>query len=186
MICVYIDETHAELRRRGGATDWWLDKSLADLQRRIEALGGQLVLRRGDAHDCLKAIIAETGARAVYWNRRYGAVEQTIDTEIKTSLKAQGLEVESFLAHLLTEPWQLKTKTGGYYRVFTPYWKALRASYTPPDALPAPTQFTPTPSVKSEVLDAWGLHPKAPDWSQGFTPVWQPGETGAHDRLEQF
>ena len=26
------------------------------------------------------------------------------------------------------EPWQLKTGSGGYYKVFTPFWRAMQAA----------------------------------------------------------
>ena len=35
-------------------------------------------------------------------------------------------------------------------------------------------------------LDSWGLLPRRPDWSAGLAGTWQPGEAGAHRRLEDF
>ncbi|MCH9752005.1 MAG: deoxyribodipyrimidine photo-lyase, partial [Alphaproteobacteria bacterium] len=49
VICVYIRETNDSLREMGGASKWWLDKSLRSLTSQIEKLGGRLILRSGDA-----------------------------------------------------------------------------------------------------------------------------------------
>lgn len=170
----------------GGASQWWLDKSLRRLQTDIAALGGELILRKGEEAACLNAVIAESGADGVFWNRRYDYAARIRDAEIKSDLKARGLRVESFNAALLTEPWTRKTKMGGYYRVFTPYWRALRADYVPPVPQPVPNRLISPIGLSSDALDAWQLHPMAPDWSSGFNPVWQPGEAGAAERLAAF
>ena len=45
---------------------------------------------------------------------------------MKTALRADGRIAESHAGHLLHEPWTVETGTGGFYRVYTPYWKAVR------------------------------------------------------------
>jgi deoxyribodipyrimidine photo-lyase len=186
VVCVYIRETElAGARAMGGASKWWLDKSLKALAAALEARGGRLVLRTGPAETVIRSMAAETGARSLVWNRRYGEPEKSHDATLKAALKAAGLTVQSFNARLLMEPWELKTGSGGYYRVFTPFWRALRANYVPPPALPAPPHVE-TIKVESEALEDWRLHPSAPDWSTGFTDSWTPGEQGAQARLAAF
>ncbi len=186
VVCTYILETPAAGQRRlGGAARWWLDKSLRHLAAEIAQRGGQLVLRRGKARAALERLVEDTGAHAVYWNRRYDGGGRAVDAEIKTSLRDRGVGVDSFNGSLLTEPWTVRTGAGGYYKVFTPYWKAVRAGYTAPDPLPAPARLCGK-GIESDRLDAWGLHPSQPDWSTGFDAVWTPGEAGAQARLSQW
>ncbi len=184
VICVYVYETDETLRALGGASNWWLDKSLRTFSADIEARGGHLTLRKGSASDILPQIVSETGATAVYWNRRYDQAGRDIDTGLKTSLQDTGITVESFNANLLTEPWIQKTGSGGYYKVFSPYWRAVQAAYQPSDAFAAPKQIK-TFKIASENLSDWNLHPSQPDWSDGFD-TWTPGETGAQTRLQNF
>jgi len=73
-------------------------------------------------------LIEETGADSLYWNRRYDLAPREIDGAIKADLTQRGLTVKSFRANLLSEPWSVETKTGGYYKVFTPYWRAGKFS----------------------------------------------------------
>ncbi|MEM9225944.1 MAG: deoxyribodipyrimidine photo-lyase, partial [Pseudomonadota bacterium] len=185
IICTYIYDDVDARRPLGGASNWWLDKSLRSLAADIKALGGRLVLRRGAPDNILDDLIAETGAAHLVWNRRYGAPEQALDKRIKASLTARGIKVESFNGSLLVEPWVLKTGSGSYYRVFSPFWRALQARYRTPMPAPRPTRLAGS-DVPSAPLDDWGLHPSQPDWSTGFDGEWQPGEAGAQSRLLRF
>lgn len=182
---VYIRETDDSLRKPGGASDWWLDKSLRSLQTDIEELGGTLILKTGDAREIIPALVDATGAEAVFWNRRYEEPERDIDTDLKASLKQDGIHVESFNGSLLTEPWTQKTGSGGYYKVYSPYWRSVQTNFECPPARPAPEEFN-TVDVASEDLSDWNLHPTRPDWSTGFDPYWHPGEAGAAERLTSF
>ncbi len=186
VVCLFLLEEDDRLRPHGGAQAWWLDKSLKALKTDIENRGGQLVLRRGQAQLVLDQLIRETGAGSVFWNRRYGSAERDIDTSIKAALNDRQIHVESFNGTLLTEPWSRKTGSGGYYRVFTPYWKSLRANYTPPSPLPAPDRLDGGTRLTTDALESWKLHPTQPDWSTGFSDYWAPGEAGALARLNNF
>jgi deoxyribodipyrimidine photo-lyase len=185
IICLYVLETNDTLRPIGGASKWWLDKSLRSLAKDIEDCGGKLLLRRGLACETLDEVIAETGATAVFWNRRYEEAGREIDGDIKSSLKGRDIHVESFNGSVLTEPWEQKTGSGGYYKVFTPYWKSVQRDYTPPEPCRAPRKLDTVTDIKSDNLDDWGLHPQNPDWSDGFDE-WRPGEDGARARLKTF
>ncbi len=185
-MCVFIRDDGANgTRPMGGAAAWWLDKSLKSLSRDISDLGGQLVLRTGDPLTILRQLAKESGAKRIVWNRRYGLAERESDAAVKKALREDGYDAESYNSRLLAEPWDLKTGSGGPYRVFTPFWKALRAQYKPPEALPAPGALAGA-GLESETLADWKLHPSGPDWSAGFTKVWTPGEAGARRLLEDF
>ncbi|MCI4643711.1 MAG: DNA photolyase family protein [Hyphomonadaceae bacterium] len=186
VICLYVlEDTAHGLRQHGGASLWWLHKSLAALSAEIAARGGALILRRGQADAILKDLVGTLNPSAIYWNRRYDAAGIEVDTAIKSNLKKAGIEACSFNGRLLSEPWTLKTKTGGYYRVFTPYWKALRAFYAAPEPLPAPDSLH-MPDVESDALYSWGLLPSQPNWAHQFPDFWSPGEDAALERLHAF
>jgi len=186
IICLYIhDEVTDGLREDGGASKWWLDKSLKSLGDAISQKGGKLILRSGQSDQVLNDVIEQTGATGVYWTRRYGAAERQCDAGIKESLTAQGIDVQSRNGSLLTEPWTFQTGSGGHYKVFTPYWKSVWAQYQCPSPLPD-VQTLATPDIPSDDLADWGLHPSSPDWSTGFSDMWVPGENGAMARLADF
>jgi len=180
-----LDETPGP-RAPGAATLWWLDKSLAALGASLEAMGSKLILRRGEAAKVVAELAAETGAGKVVWSRAYDPATVARDTALKAELKARGLEAESFNGSLLIEPWTLKTGGGTPYRVFTPFWRAARPAIGEPEPEPAPERLAaPDAWPRSDRLADWGLHPRRPDWSGGFSG-WRPGEAGAQALLSRF
>jgi deoxyribodipyrimidine photo-lyase len=185
---VYIlDEASPGRWAPRGAGRWWLGRSLAKLGADLAALGAKLVLRRGESGAELETLIAESGARAVYWNRCYEPWAIARDKKVKARLKSRGILAESFNAALLHEPWTMATGTGGPFKVFTPFWRALLAKPSPASAMPAPARIAGLRGqMRSEALEAWGLQPRAPDWSSGLAASWEPGEAGARQRLDQF
>ncbi|WP_269713468.1 cryptochrome/photolyase family protein [Caulobacter sp. NIBR2454] len=180
-----LDETDG-VRPMGAASLWWLDKSLRALAEDLETIGSRLILRRGPAADILKAVVKETGADRVVWNRLYDPDTIERDKAIKADLERDGIACASHNASLLSEPWEIKTGGGGAYKVFTPFWRALRSQlqlnvlHRAPGELKAPPR-----QPNSDALDDWKLHPTHPDWSTGFSN-WTPGEAGARERLHDF
>lgn len=171
----------------GGASRWWLHQSLTRLGAELEALGTRLILRRGSAADVLDALIAETGATGIHWNRRYEPWAIARDKTIKERLKEAGLTVESHKGALLNEPWEIATGSGGPYKVFTPYWKAVRARDGIEAPLPRPKAIPAMHAwPNSDTLDDWDLTPSKPDWSEGWSELWAPGTAGAGERLQGF
>jgi deoxyribodipyrimidine photo-lyase len=184
VVLYLLDETSPGVRPLGGASRWWLHHSLERLRDDLAALGAALTLRRGSALERLPELIAESGADAVYWNRRYGAARET-DAALKTRLIADGVDARSFGASLLFEPWTITTGAGGPYGVFTPFWKACLASGEPREPLPAPDRIDGV-DLDGDDLATWELLPTRPDWSAGLRATWSPGSAGAHERLEHF
>ena len=127
-----------ETRALGAASLLRLDLARAAFAGRLAAVGSRLILRQGPALPVLQRLATETGAAAVLWTRGYDPASKARDTAVKAALRAQGLQAESHPGFLLHEPWALQTGQGGPYRVFTPFWKALRVLPVAP-ALPAPT-----------------------------------------------
>ncbi|MEP6344098.1 MAG: deoxyribodipyrimidine photo-lyase [Maricaulaceae bacterium] len=186
IICLYIDETD-RARPLGAASRWWLHHSLDNLHDKLTAIGGSLTLRRGEPSGVLEELIDQTGADHIVWNRRYEEDARTRDGDIKSSLIERGLTVQSFKANLLTEPWERQTKTGGYYKVFTPYWRAVRSELTVMPPLPAPTQLsTYKGEVESLALEGLALLPHSPNWGAKMKAHWQIGPEGAKAALAKF
>jgi deoxyribodipyrimidine photo-lyase len=183
VIPVYIlDDEAPAAWRRGAASRWWLHHSLTSLAKDLAARGAPLILRRGDSVETLLQIAGETGAGAIHalghfepWARRQ---EQAL--------------AETGLLHLhgsiaLAPLHQLRTGSGGAFKVFSPFWRALQHTMPPPLPLPAPGKLekaSHTPA--SDRLDDWQLLPTRPNWARGFDAHWQPGEAGATARLKVF
>ncbi|MEO0829136.1 MAG: deoxyribodipyrimidine photo-lyase [Pseudomonadota bacterium] len=167
------------------APKWRLGEGLAAFGAALEEAGSRLVLRSGPALETLRALIAETGARTVYWQRGYGPDEMARDTQIKAALKADGIDAQSFAGHLLFEPWTVQTKTGGFFRVYTPMWKSVRDREVP-EPSPAPKLRPPDTWPQSESLEGWRMGQAMRRGADVVRAHANVGEAAARDRLDAF
>ena len=188
VVCLYVlEEGTPDLREPGGAKKWWLHHSIAALDRSLRDRGSRLILRRGNAGEAIDEIVAETDADAVVWNRRYGAGEAVADRQIGDALRAREIATATFAGHLLHDPERFSSKTGGHYKVYTPFYNAFAQRIDVGEALPAPERIDGVGgNIRSVPIDEFALLPTAPDWSGGMRETWAPGEASAHERLREF
>ncbi|GGL89746.1 deoxyribodipyrimidine photo-lyase [Pseudooceanicola nanhaiensis] len=169
----------------GAAPRWRLERGLEVFAEALETAGSRLVLRAGPALEVLRELVEETGADTIYWSRLYEPAARERDERVKAGLRDDGLEARSFPGHLLFEPWTVETGQGGYYKVFTPYWKAVKGR-----DLPAPC---PKPDLTAP--DRWPRSDRLADWSLGgamnrgaavVAEHVDAGEAAANRRFGQF
>ncbi len=125
----------------------------------------------------------------MYWNRRYDPAFSDADAALKAELQSDELVAESFPGQLLHEPTRLRTGSGTYYKVYSPFWRAIESGIENRPPLDAPDSLKAFPGIsrlESENLEDWGLLPTKPDWSGGIKETWTPGEAGARQRLAEF
>lgn len=183
VVLYLLDEESEEQRPLGGASKWWLHLSLAALADDLKSRGASLTLRRGPAEEEVPKLVRDTGADAVFWNRRYGRAKD-LDARLKKALRDDEVEVESFSANMLAEPWEVMSNGGTPFRVFTPFWRAEREH--PIRDLVATPRTIDGHAVGGDRLEEWELLPTRPDWAGGLRETWTPGEKGAHDRMNRF
>lgn len=187
VVPVFILDPAAEGRwPAGAASRWWLHHSLAALDASLRERDSRLVLAGGDTAAALRDIIGATGARAVYWNRRYEPACAARDARVEATLKEAGIEVRRFNASLLHEPEAVSNRQGGPFQVFTPFWRhCLGLEVEAPakplrGVIPAPRRWP-----RSLPLGRLGLLPRI-RWDAGLAGTWTPGEAGAMERLCAF
>jgi len=170
----------------GAASRWWLHQSLLALDSALRGRGLRLILRSGRVLPALKELIAETGAAAVAWNRRYEPGMVGREERVRESLRSGGIATESFNASLLCGPGEIQNSSGQPFKVFTPFWKACSRSAAvltplkPPKRIAAPAAWP-----ESAALASLELEPRI-DWAAGICAAWQPGEAGAQAQLHLF
>lgn len=184
VVPVYIHDEGGTVRPAGAASRWWLDGSLRALAADLARRGAPMILRRGDSEAELRRLIEETGASAVFLNRLFEPGAWTRDADIAHGLTTEGVDCRGFNGSLLARPGTVLTGSGGPYKVFTPFLKALLAGTEPPPLTVAPAAIAGIQGVASDSLDDWALKPTRPDWAAGF--VGTPGEAGAMAALETF
>lgn len=170
----------------GAAPKWRLGLAVAHFASVLKGQGTRLILRKGPAAQALQDIVAETGAGSVYWTRHYDPDGVRRDTALKAELKAAGVEARSFPGQLLFEPASVATGQGGPYRVYSPFWRAVKDRDVDP-LLPAPSRLVaPARWPDSDRLEDWAMGAamnRGAGVVEEYTAV---GEDAAEDRLQRF
>lgn len=169
----------------GAAPKWRLHQSIASLAKSIDQKGGRLILRSGDALGVLRDVIAQTGAGAVYWSRLYDPSAIARDSLVKSALRADGVDAQSFGGHVLFEPHTVKTQTGGHFKVYSPMWRAV-AQREVPVLLPVPARISFVFDATTDTLDSWGLTRAMNRGGAILAEHTKAGEAAAQDRLAIF
>lgn len=170
----------------GAAPKWRLSQAIEHFEKRLRQVGSQLILRRGTSSDQLLALARETGAGDIWWIRAYDPEAIVRDTKVKRTLKEAGFEAKSWPGHLLFEPWAVKTKQGGFFKVYSPFWRAVgNLNVAPPD--PAP-QHLLAPEIwpESDQLRDWALEKDMDRGANILTQFANVGELAANERLAKF
>lgn len=188
LLLVFIDQRERELGTSAGpAADWWLQASLESLSADIAALGGRLILRRGDPQDLIPELARQHGIDEIYWNRSGEPAIDARDAVIANVLEAEGHRPHIVAAAGLVDAPRLLTGSGTPYKVFTAFWRAAQRDLAPAANLPRPERIEPVlPHPASDGLASWQLRPSGRNWAAGFDTRWQPGEAGAAVRLDLF
>jgi deoxyribodipyrimidine photo-lyase len=178
-----LDEVHDGY---GALPRWRMGLGAGALADALADRGSRLILRRGNAVDTLRAVLAETGARQVVFAHLADPDARARDRAVHDALTADNVEVTRTRGHLLFDPWGVETKTGGFYKVYTPYWKAVKnteidAPLTAPGTLPAPDAWP-----ASDRLDDWNLAAPMHRGAEIVRPHLTIGEDAARGRLGAF
>lgn len=187
VIPVYIRAPHEEGHwRPGAASRWWLHHALNDLDAQLRRRGSRLIVRAGDSLTVLKELVQATGAERVVWNRRYEPAAVERDSHVESELTATGVQVEICNGSLLFDPHAIRTRTGGPFQVFTPFWNACMGLEHPGEALPAPRNL-PAPKrwPSSFGVEKLALLPGI-SWADEIAQTWVPGEQAGLSRLKAF
>jgi deoxyribodipyrimidine photo-lyase len=176
-----LDDETPGAWRWGGASRWWLHKSLTALAAKVP-----LVLRRGEPVSVLEKVIKESGATALYFARDYAPWSPALEQQVKALCERLELTCHRHGGFLLHEPEAIRSGAGQYFKVYTPFSRAAFAVMGQRAPRPAPNPSWWRGQQTHGALDDWHLLPKRPNWAVGFESLWRPGEDGGRKRLVEF
>lgn len=170
----------------GGASRWWLHKSLEQLSQQIKARGGKLILRRGPIESEVTAVAQAAKAECVYFSRAYEPWLAERQQSLHDCLDQKQIKCRRFGGRLLMEPDHIHNQQGKPFQVFTPYFKhcqTLLHNPQPTTEAKLTSQGLARTQITSDALSSWQLLPQQPNWAVDFPSHWQPGSEGAQARL---
>jgi deoxyribodipyrimidine photo-lyase len=153
---------------------------LESLDQNLRTLEGRLIVRSGPPLEALRALVEETGATAIFFNRDPDPHGKEVEQDLQRACESWGVECHGWHDVTLHRPDEVLTQGGDPYRVFTPYSRNWD-SQEKPLPLPKPGALHTPPRLRSEDLPTvghWGLETPAAD----LLPA---GERAALDRLKQ-
>ncbi|EIZ81342.1 deoxyribodipyrimidine photo-lyase [Novosphingobium sp. Rr 2-17] len=183
VIPVYVlDDEAARHHAMGGASRWWLHHSLDSLDKALRAKGSRLILRKGRSETVLASLAEETGAREIHAVHHYEPWWRNAEKAV-----AKAVTLRLHHGNYLAPPGSITTGAGTPFKIYTPFWRAMREHMPPPQPHDPPAKLdAPAHWPKSDTLDDWKLLPSKPDWAGGMKKTWQPGEAGAAKHLDAF
>ncbi|MEZ6319463.1 MAG: deoxyribodipyrimidine photo-lyase, partial [Phycisphaerales bacterium] len=178
-----------------GDHDWGAPKvgfvlrSLRALGRELAALNIPLrvvtVPRFAGASGALLGVAREVGADRLCFNREYEVNERARDDGVCDAFEKAGVAVAAFHDQTIVPVHDIRTGTGKFYTVFTPFLRAWEGVAEDGDLwapLPAPAKQPRVPVEADEVPDSVeGFGEAAIDWD-----LWPAGEAAAGERLDAF
>lgn len=173
-----------EYNKIGSASLWWLEKSLVNLNK---SLFNSLLVFEGDSKEIILKTCYKYNIKNVYWNRCYEPDRIASDTKIKAELINNNINAVSFNSSLLWEPWTIKNKSGGPYKVFTPFYNVgCLNSVKPRKPINIPKIENYFNINRSRVSYKFKFDFNKSHWSDKFKKYWSPGEKGALKRFDIF
>ena len=94
VIPVYIESEWKNSHRwTGSARQEFLCGALGSLAKNLEAVGGRLIIRQGDAVAELERLAGESGATGIFANRDPDPFGRAVESRLSTMCRDRGLEL---------------------------------------------------------------------------------------------
>ena len=185
IIPVFIYDENTAL---GQASKCWLEKSLEILNNELCRLDSKLYIFKGDPKKIINKIILENNISSVSWNRLYDKHSIERDKNIKSSLIKKSIDCNSFNGYLLSEPWEIKNKSGSFFKVFTPFWKTNFETLSKILVSSSSKKYNFYNKDISTVLKVEELKLNTPKkaWMNKILSYWEIGERAAKAKLQKF
>ena len=185
IIPVYIYEEIIEL---GQASKCWLEKSLEILNNELRRLDSKLYIFKGDPKKIINKIILEKNISSVSWNRLYDKHSIERDKDIKSFLIKKSIDCNSFNGYLLSEPWDIKNKSGSFFKVFTPFWKTNFEILSKKLVSQSSKKynFYNKDIISALKIEELKLNTPKKEWMNKILSYWEIGESAAKVKLKNF
>ena len=132
----------------------FLHQSLTDLRESLRSRGGDLVLRRGDVVTETVALAKDVGADTVYASADVTAFAQRRERRLREACEGERIAVELRAGVTVLPAGAVRTGTGQYFKMFTPYFNAWsRAPWR--DVVPAPSAVRLPPKLAAGRLPSF-------------------------------
>lgn len=168
---------------------FWMS-NLDELKTQLQTLNIPLLVYQhkyfDEASGALLKLTKQLKCDGIWFNDEHGVYEEQRDQQVEESFDAEGFNVHRFTSQTIVKPGTLKNKQGNYFKVFTPFKRAIFERFSP-------EQLQPLPIPAKQKKISIPVNSKQPDYLKLFKPSanglkerWPAGEQAAHQRLTEF
>ncbi len=113
-----------DLEVKHDARVMFLHDTLTAMHQRLEDKGSSLLIKHGVPLEIWKEILSDYNVGAVYTNHDYEPYAKERDEAVRKLLAEHDVSFQTFKDQVIFEKDEIMTKSGSFYKVFTPYKKA--------------------------------------------------------------
>ncbi len=161
-------------------------ESLQDLQKSLENLGSQLIIRYGHPEEIIPCLVKTWQIEQIYYHREVTSEETSVEQALIRNLDPYGVRVEGIWGTTLYHPDDIPFTTSEIPELFTQFRKIIekqKISVRPP--YPTPERLPPCPAIPpSAPPPNFALAPPVPD-PRGVL-AFVGGETAGLARLNTY
>ena len=193
IVAVYIHSPEENAPwAEGAASRWWLHNSLKNLEADLLKLNIKLHFFHASSVAKIHELVNSTNISSVVWTARGEPERVKCESSIKAILREQRIEVKCFKDDLLASPDHFLTVTNNTpYKVFTPFYKKLRAELKFEKLSHAKNSgMTNNTFQNDNLIDSQNLEQlkllDSNSWHTKLHQFWTPGEASALEKLDRF
>jgi deoxyribodipyrimidine photo-lyase len=180
-----FDQTQFGFAKTGAFRAQFLLESIADLRSQLQAIGSDLIIRRGRPEEIIPALVEQFNITAVHYHQEVTAEETIVEANLQTALK---IPSHSTWGHTLYQPDDLPFAIADLPELFTAFRKQVETHSGITSAIPAPKQLQPLPVGldRGDLPTLAELGLVAIDPSPKGVLTFQGGETAGFARLQDY
>ena len=184
IIVIYIKKLTNKYSKKNLALNTWIDRSLFELSEQYKKLYKiKLRIYDQDAIKVIESIYKETNFSALYINTTYDPEIDKIDSKLTSEFKKY-FKVNAYNSSLLFDPNEILNNTGGFFKVYTPFWKKALSKLILRKPLPAP-QITSVYKNNILSIQDFEIESVIKKWEKKILSHFNPGELSARKTLNQ-
>ena len=149
---VFMNQLQFGFPRVGTIRRAFLNKVIHDLHIGLKAIGGYLLVRKGNSAEILAEIINEFTIHKVYTKKQVGIEEKRQNEHVKSILRKKGIDFEEYSTSTMYHPSDLPFSMSSIPEVFTKFRKIVEKEVIVRELVPTPTKIA-CPAIPKEWMD---------------------------------
>ncbi len=150
---VFMNRTQFGFSRMGEIRKAFLKKVLDDLHIQLKAIGGYLLVKKGNQLDVLNELLSNYRIFKVYTKKQVGIEEKRANEQIKKILISKGVDFEEYSTSTMYHPSDLPFSMKSIPEVFTKFRKIVEKEAVVRMPVASPTKIN-SPVISKDLMNA--------------------------------